>query len=446
MQPPAVETAASALPQAMPPGTSPRQPDARAMQEVIAQVQELGVLDPAAREQLLENLHETPPELWPLVVQQFRAAVAYRRQAEANETAQLPCPAPAGTPPQGMCSIQGDYLPSPFGRGDGDEGGSCGRGPVSKSHSENAACPAASPLGDRVGPLPTSVDGCLAAAVAPAIGPDGTESPLLPTRDSRPSAAAQPPLEPDSRVVTASYELQPADDWQQHVAEAVRALESELGRAPQSDDDVARHARLRMLCLIAGRREEALRPIPAIAPSAQDFWSKELYGLATLLDTERIAEPTRRAAEAQRHLGDAVARLGESSPLVVQNLAFITDVQSYGAFTPFEKYEFTPGQKVLLYAEVENYKTKESAKGHHTALRSSYQIFDSGGRRVAYHEFDTKEEHCRNRRRDFFVGYQFFLPERIYPGEHVLELTVEDLNGGKIGQSTIRFTVVAPGR
>jgi len=358
------------------------------MQDVIAQVQELGVLDPAAQEHLLENLHETPPELWPLVVQQVRAAVAYRQQADRREGARPPCPAPTGSSPQ------------------------------------------PGPAADRMVMRPETTF------------PNGAP----PKREVQPTGASQEPDGPDNRVVTASYESELADDWQQYVAEAVRVLESELSPAPQSDEEVARHARLRMLYLIAGRREEALRPIPAIAPSTQDFWSKELYGLATLLDTERIAEPTRRAAEAQRHLDDAVARLGESSPLVVHNLAFVTDVESYGAFTPFDKYEFAPGQKVLLYAEVDNYKAKQTSKGHHTALRSSYQIFDSCGRRVAYHEFSTNEEYCRNRRRDFFIGYEFSLPERIYPGEHVLELTVEDLNGGKIGQSTIRFTIVAGGR
>jgi hypothetical protein len=44
-----------------------------------------------------------------------------------------------------------------------------------------------------------------------------------------------------------------------------------------------------------------------------------------------IADESRRAAEAKRHFSESLTRLGESSPLVVRNLAFVTEVQSYGA-------------------------------------------------------------------------------------------------------------------
>ena len=96
---------------------------------------------------------------------------------------------------------------------------------------------------------------------------------------------------------------------------------------------------------------------------------------------------------------------------------------------------------MLLYAEVENFKGIETAKGFHTAMRSSYQIFDASGKRIAEHEFAASEESCRRPRRDFFIGYEFCLPQRIYPGKHHLQLTVSDLNSQKVGQSLIEFTI-----
>jgi hypothetical protein len=133
--------------------------------------------------------------------------------------------------------------------------------------------------------------------------------------------------------------------------------------------------------------------------------------------------------------------LGESSPLVVKNLAFVTEVQSFGAYKPVLKNEFAPGQRLLLYAELENFKSNETAKGCSTALQSSYLILDSRGQRVADHEFSVNEECCRNPRRDFFIGYEFLLPKHIYPGKHTLQLTVTDLNSQKIGQSSIEFNI-----
>jgi hypothetical protein len=196
-----------------------------------------------------------------------------------------------------------------------------------------------------------------------------------------------------------------------------------------------------MLYLLAGRRDDALRPIASAPASQQGFWVAELYGLSTWLDTQRNADEPRRAAEAKQHLGEAVNRLGESCPLVVRSLAFCTEIQSFGCVKPFAQTEFQPGQAVLLYAEIENLSSEATPKGVHTSIQSSYQIFDNRGQRVADEEFTATEEYCRNPRRDYFVGYELHLPERVYPGKHTLQLTVRDTKSQKIGQATIDFTV-----
>jgi hypothetical protein len=243
-----------------------------------------------------------------------------------------------------------------------------------------------------------------------------------------------------TKAIPVSYEPKSSDDWQAHLGKAIESLESEAAQSPEADREFTRQARLRMLYLLGNRRDDALRPIPPLDPAMQDFWSSQLYGLATLLDTQLISRSPQRKAEAKQHLGAAVAKLGESCPLVVRNLAFATDIQSYGVYKPFEKYDFVPGQKVLLYAEVENFKSKETAKGFHTAYRSTFQIFDSI-RRVAQHEFPANEEYCRNPRRDFFIVYEFCVPTGVYPGKHTLQLTIIDLNSQKIGQNVIEFAV-----
>ncbi len=141
-----------------------------------------------------------------------------------------------------------------------------------------------------------------------------------------------------------------------------------------------------MLYLIAGRRDDAMRPIAGLAPAEQEFWTKELYGLATYLDTGRTADPQRRATEAALHLNEAVARLGELASPVVHNLAFCQEVTSFGQFKKFPQYEFKPGDEVLLYCEVDHLKNESTDRGYHTAIKSSYQILDGRGSRVAEQE------------------------------------------------------------
>jgi hypothetical protein len=141
------------------------------------------------------------------------------------------------------------------------------------------------------------------------------------------------------------------------------------------------------------------------------------------------------------HLRDANLKLGDMATLSVRNLAFATEVHSYGVYKKFERYEFHPGQEVLLYAEVENFKSAASEQGFHTALKSSYQILDNRGARVDQKEFEITEEHCQNPRRDYFIRYFVWMPKRVYGGTYTLQLTIEDTLSQKIGQASIEFTV-----
>ena len=400
---------------------APAQPgaEAQAMQAVMAELQQLGALDSAAQDKLMADLRQTDPALWPLVLRQFRAAAAYRRRAQQAEM--------AGAGPYHVAAA-------------GPIAGDPGRQPPPGTYPPQQV---PWPLGEsaaRIDRLPVTSD----AALAPMRAPEGN----YPRTEYQPAGvqSADRPQEdrqgygPAGRVINASYDPA-AGDWQAHLASATRVLESRLQGAPETPGEVAQHAQLRMLYLLAGRRDDAVRPIPAIAPATQEFWSKELFGLATWLDAEATPDATTRAVEAKQLLAEAVTRLGESAPLAVRNLAFCTKIHSYGCTEPFSKYEFAPDQEVLLYAEVENFATESTPKGFHTSLRSSYQIFDSRGQRVADHDFTTTEEYCQNPRRDFFIGYHLRLPKRIYPGKHTLQLTIEDLKSRKLGQSSIELTI-----
>jgi len=405
--------------------------DAQAMHQIIAEIQELGTLDPAARDELLYNLKQTDPSLWPMVAQQVRASLAWRRQAGQQGTGGPPAaPSPHAQPPGPTppSSQTAAYPPSH---------------PTESQERSPGSLQLAAALLPYANQTPPTGDAVLPPAQATPPNSSPSQDPLHPSASpAQPPPADHPVAEALARrEPPTSQEPGSSHDGRSHLREAIRSLESDVAGAPKSDREFAEHARLRMLYLLDGQRDEALRPIPSMAPAMQEFWSEQLYGLATLMECELISEPSRRKAEAKQHLDAAAAKLGESCSLVVRNLAFVTDIQSFGTYKPFDKYEFVPGQTVLLYAEVENFKSAETAKGFHTATRSSYQIFDSSGKRIAEHEFSPSEECCRQPRRDFFIGYEFSLPQRIYPGKHVLQLTVADLNSQKIGQSQIEFTI-----
>jgi hypothetical protein len=391
------------------------------MQQVMAELQQLGAIDPAAQEKLLADLRQTEPNLWPRVITAFRAAAAYRRQEErqggtAAGGARTSTTASADPAAVGSAGATG-LTPSPVGKG------------------QSAAATPPSGTGNRlVSSAGVTVAEPGAAAAAPAILSPPEVVRRIPLPDAQAKVA-------DSQVVPAGYEAAVPTEWRGQLGAAIRAMEAETKAAPKGEGELAMEARLRMLYLLAGRREDALRPITDAPASLQDFWVKQLYGLSVWLDAERTPDAARRAAETKQALNEAVARLAETSPLVVRNLAFCTAVQSYGTTQPFKTAEFSPDQEVLLYAEVENFTAESTPKGFHTSLKVHYQVFDGRGQRVADFDFAPMEEYCQNCRRDFFISHHLRIPKRVYPGKHTLQLTVEDLKSRKVGQSTLDFVV-----
>jgi hypothetical protein len=256
--------------------------------------------------------------------------------------------------------------------------------------------------------------------------------PASPDGESRPQKVA-------SGIGTAT--TTGTDDVETRLGSAIRAMESRVADVPKSQAEVAEHAKLRMLYLLGGRADDAMRPIPTMPPALQEFWKNELSGLSAWLDTTGTSDSAERMAEAQRRLERAMDRLAEAAPLEVRNLAFCTDIQSFGCFKRFENYEFEPGQEVLLYVEVENFTRESTPQGYHTALRSSYQIFDARKQSVGSRDCPRTEEFCRNPRRDFFISYRLMLPQQMDPGKHTLQLTIEDLKSQKIGQASIELVV-----
>jgi len=431
----------------------------QAMQGVMAQLPQLGISDPAAQEEMMAELREVDPELWPLAIHTRRAMEAYRQRAgQRASSADNGRPANAAT-----ASTSSSSTRSPQ-----QHVGQPAASPVSPaSHLEEGANPMFAPRKSGPSPaaagperLPVAEDVALVPGSPPKADYPETGRPAAVLQVAAPAPPSDPSQATSNRVVGASYEPEAGGNWQVGLAASIAALErdvrqlelreAELGRAPAVQHDEVRriqdtlsskYAQLKILYLLAGRRDDAVRPIPAIAPAEAEFWSKQMHGLDIWLDAQQTPDAMRRAAEAKQELDEAVGLLGEAASLVVHRLAFGTKIDSYGCFQEFKKDEFSPGQEVLLYAEVENITPVSTNKGFHTSLQSSYEIFNRLGQRVDFHDFTNTEEYCRNRRRDFFIGYHLRLPEQILPGEYTLTLTIEDLKSRKVGQSSIVFSV-----
>lgn len=216
------------------------------------------------------------------------------------------------------------------------------------------------------------------------------------------------------------------------------------------DNDTARqlylrkHVQLRLLHLMSGQMDRALQPVPGIDSADQEFWQQMFWGMANYFDTQGMPDSSERATQTIAQLKSATARLQEKARLELHNVAFCYKISGFGNYQRFKRDEFTPGQPVLLYAEVGNFKSELVSEGQfRTLLKSTLEIVEGGpaGRVVETLPLAPSEDRCRNQRRDYYHSYEFAVPQSCNPGPHTLRLRVEDQLGKKLAVTTLNFTV-----
>ena len=414
-------------------GQPPRQVDAKEVDQLVAEVAAADKLDAAARDQLARDLRQTDPSLWPAFVQQFRGTLAFRR-VRGERPGRCRSVGPDAAAAGGRC--RGLRIPRV-----GDDGAESAR--------RRAALEI--PLrGDArpIGPARRGLRGlCRRHTSRPPIA--ALARPTKRPRDRRGTASqpAAPPraAAPDNRGLSGravpARDAQGQGNWQERLSTTIAALESELHDAPQSASAADVQARLRMLYLLADRRDDALRPIPSASPGVQEFWSQELYGLSTWLDSRRVGDPSRRAGESRPALAGAADRLGQLGPLAVRNLAFITEVQSYGVYKPRGQGRIHPGPGVAPLRRSGGLHQRRHAEG--VPHRAPGQLPDL--RRPRRERGQPGPQHDRGHLPQpparLLPAVPLVAAQTDYAGKHTLQLTLVDQKSQKTGQASIEFTV-----
>jgi hypothetical protein len=237
-----------------------------------------------------------------------------------------------------------------------------------------------------------------------------------------------------------SEEIQKLSD-----AQLFDALVNRLQTHDPNETETDRHRRLvmaRHLMVLSGDPDRAVEKIEGLSNEEEEFLRHQLLGLWTIIDPNGHPVPSRRLTSALPEMRKATGYLAAASDtLEVRGLEFCSEIEAYGEVTPFDSRRFDPGQEVILYCEVENFKTAKVDNGFETRLQGTYDLLDQDGRRVSSQTLPEDRQVSRNQLRDYFVAYQMYLPDTIEPGRYQLRLTMEDVNGKKYGQSTIDFQI-----
>jgi len=398
--------------------------DEATLAEVLDELTEVGAVDPEAKRVLMADLRAAKPENWPLIVRQFRAALAFRKQLiERERLAAQQERAVAGPTPMAQTALTTAEPVLP------------------RSQAELTAAAVQQMAPTSLKSQPTAI----ATAGAPHSALPATPIPTTLPAQRRPSPEAtqvlsQPPPQLLQQISYNTDSTAP-QDWRGHLQTAIHDLQTSVPSTPGSTDEVNEHLRLRLLQLLAGDEEGALAPIPGATATKQDYWNQQLFAVSTYLDSKTQPNDKQRAASSLLHLDGARAKLAELATLQVRKLTFVESVEGYGAYKPTEITKFSPGKRVTLYAEIENFTSEPTKKGYRTQLGTSYEIVDENGKRIDSAQFPEVEDLCQNPRRDFHMQYTVTLPMRIPADHYELRLIITDQQSHKIGQSSLPFEI-----
>ena len=140
--------------------------------------------------------------------------------------------------------------------------------------------------------------------------------------------------------------------------------------------------------------------------------------------------------------GQDASVTGPAQPqFAVQNACFASRVRAWGVVDRFETAEFQPGQELIVYFELDQLTSRESAKGHTTRIDTAIRLIGADGRRVHEWTFEPLEETCGSHRRDYFARYLVAVPASTPAGPCRLEVAVSDTIAGRTAHVSLPLTV-----
>jgi hypothetical protein len=153
-------------------------------------------------------------------------------------------------------------------------------------------------------------------------------------------------------------------------------------------------------------------------------------GRAVLKGLGAVIDPSapNRAAE----IREAVAALEAEAPLEIAELKPCRTVRGFGDIEPLDPAVRKAGQSVVLYSELSGLAYEPLGQAFRSRVDGKVELFRDGFATPAWtHPLGTVEDTCRKRRRDYFIGHKFTLPDDLAPGNYRLRLTQKDLVAGR---------------
>ncbi len=229
------------------------------------------------------------------------------------------------------------------------------------------------------------------------------------------------------------------------IAELEREL-SEWPRKPSGKPDLIDQWRqkqtdLRLMYMIAGQSAESVRIIESLPEEEQEFWQSLMLSMNRYRDPREETSKTDQITESLDHLRAAVKKLQPLSSLSIRRTMLCSRIDGFGAVATFPTANFEPGQRILIYAELQNFQSELTAEGKFRSEFAAVLDFMREGDEEIVETIRVPqiEDFCDVERTDYFQSFELTLPA--LEGKYLMRLQLRDQLSLQVAESTLEFSV-----
>lgn len=201
---------------------------------------------------------------------------------------------------------------------------------------------------------------------------------------------------------------------------------------------------LRLLYLMAGRSADSMRAIESLPEKEQEFWQTMMLAMEAYRGSSDAGDRSEQLTETLDYLRNASRQLQPLSKLKIRRMNFCNRIDGFGTFNVFPSSDFNAGQPLLLYSEIENYKSELTDDGQYRSEFTAMIEFIRDGETEPINSRTIRlpeiEDLCSAERTDYFQSYELTIPS-LSPGRYTLRLRVRDQLSLQTATSDLQFDI-----
>lgn len=229
----------------------------------------------------------------------------------------------------------------------------------------------------------------------------------------------------------------------------IESLEQELrdwpgaaqGRPERVEEWRRRQTDLRMLYSVAGRSADAARVIEGLPREEQEFWQSLMLAMHQYRSPGAGPERTEQLTEALNQVRAAERHLRPLSRLEIYRLQFCTRIDGFGNATAFPTADFEPGQRLLLYAGVRNFRSELTGEGRYRSEFAAVVEFlrEEDGEVLERIRLPQIPDECDEERTDYFQSFELTAP--VLEGSYRVRLHLRDQLTQQTAEASLQMTI-----